>query len=154
MKYIISNVDNNQVARLTYDENSQAQRVIITGDFGISEAVKDALKDVKIEASTQIDPITIQGPERIIIQKEYEKIEIPVIVKEYEKIEVPVHLIQTEYEIQTIETPVYITKYEKIEVPVVIREKEIVYVDKFNMKMFYIMQAITLALIVLAKFLK
>ena len=46
------------------------------------------------------------------------------------------------------------TEYKEIQVPVVVEKKEIVYIDKFNYKMFIMLQAITLAIIIASKLIK
>jgi hypothetical protein len=147
----LTQLDAKDIPRYSYDEKHRANRVVIVGE--------NYIPPEKMEAATKIEYITV---------KEYEQIQIPVIVKEYQTIEVPTTIFLPQIvEIEKINN-VFITEYKEIEKTVIVKEFEvitvekpiiqiqekIVYVDRLNMKMLYIMQGITLALILLSKFLK
>lgn len=160
----LTSLDSNQIPRYSYDEENQAIRVSIVNDStGFQDYVK---KNYPLEYQA-ISERALKNPQYITVPT-VEKIEIPVIIKEIElkTVEIPVITVQKEIlvvekqvivketDIQIIEKPVFITEYKIVETQVIVREKEIVYVEKLNMKMFFIMQTITLALIVLSKFIK
>ena len=134
----LTTIDSNQIPRYTYSENDNAQRVVIVGAAPVMNITSES-QPSRIEYI----PVTT-----------VEKIEVPVIVKELEikTIEIPVLTIQKEVQIVELEKTIVVTEYKTIEVPVIVREKEIVYLDRLNYKMVFIMQAITLALILLSKF--
>lgn len=157
----ITQLDAKEIPRYTYDEKSNAQRVIVINEFqGYQNNAVYGPNERILNAQNY------QAPVEKIIETRVETVQVPVIVHEtkIERIEVPVYI--TEYkeiektiivpEVNIIRIPEYITKieYKEIQVPVVIKEKEIVYVDCINFKMLYIFQAITLGLIVLAKLIK
>ena len=151
----LTGLDSQQIPRYTFDEENNAVRVVLAGDFGIAEAIKDNLKDIKVDITQQNDPKSIEvrvdntpGP--------IQKIEVPGIIKETEikEIQVPQIVLQKEVEIITIEKPIVVTEYKEIQVPIIVKEKEVqvVYVDKLNYKLLFIFQALTFGLIVLSKF--
>jgi hypothetical protein len=150
----LTSLDSKEIPRYTYDEDQNANRVTLVGDFGIAEAIKEQMKDLKLEISPEVKSVYTTP----ITETRFEQIQVPVIVKEIEYREIKVPVIQTELKVVEIEKPIIQKEVEiqRIEVPIIVREKEIqtVYVDRMNYKMVYIMQAITLALIVLSKFVK
>lgn len=207
----LTGLDAKEIPRYTYDEDNNANRVVLVGDFDVAGAIKESLKDLKIEvpvAEAQVMPReyvekVVPGPvqrievpfpvretviERVevpVIVKEVEKIEVPVITQELEiiklpypvketvieRIEIPVPIIEKQVQLMEVEKPIYIeqvkvieiekpvmvkeVQLQRVEVPVVIKEKEIqvVYQDKLNYKLLFALQTLTLALIVLSKFL-
>lgn len=152
----LTGLDSKEIPRYTYDEVNNANRVVlIGGDFGVAEAVKEGLKDLKVTVDTTTKPgIT----ETVYLPGPVQKIEVPVIVRETEYKEITVPVIQTEVRIIEVEKPIIQKELEiqRIEVPVLIKEKELqmVYVDRLNYKMFFILQALTLGLILLSKLIK
>jgi hypothetical protein len=115
-----TNMDTNQIVRSQHDESHDAQRVtIVGGDFGIAEAVKESLKDLKIEIPTA--PQVVKQEQPFVIEKE-------VIVKEYEVLKVPEIIKEYEVKIVEIEKPIVVYETKLIEVPVI--QKEIEYVDR------------------------
>lgn len=145
-------LDSNEIPRYTYDEARQAIRVVISdvelGDIG--KYIQESLKDFKVEI-----PQEIKATQPIII-KETEFRDLPVIVREIEYKEIPFPVIQTEVKIIEIEKPIIQKELEirTIEVPIIVKEKEIVYVDRLNHKVLFVLQALTLGLILLSKFIK
>lgn len=152
----LTGLDASEIPRYTYDDKNQSSRVtIVAGDLeGITDSIKAGLKDLKIDIAPQEKSQAIEIP---VIIKEVQIVEVPTIVKEIEikEIEKQVLVQQEVLKVIEIEKPVVVKEFEKIEVPVITVQKEvqIVYVDKLNVKLLYIMQAITLGLIVLSKFL-
>jgi hypothetical protein len=98
----VTHRDVNQISAAEHQELQNAKRVYIVGGEFKPEIKMDNLK---------LEP-------NIIIQKEYEKIEIPVIVKEIEIKEVEKTIV--------IHEPVL----KEIQVPVVVKEAQIITVDK------------------------
>lgn len=97
-------LDNPQILRHMFDEENDAQRVIVVGS-DIAKAVKEGLKDLKIEVNPEwskewnkiipyVQPVTLEP--KIIKEiefKEIEKvvyIEKPIIQTEIRVIEVPI----------------------------------------------------------------
>lgn len=154
----LTQLDAKDIPRYTYNEENRAQRVYI-----VNESMANS-PEARSSFSQAME--NIQAPVQEKIETRVEKIEVPVIITEtrIEKIEVPVYI--TEYkeiekivivpEVNIIRIPEYITKteYKEIQVPVVVEKKEIVYIDKFNYKMFIMLQAITLAIIIASKLIK
>ncbi len=161
---MISAKDPNQIIRAEHDEEFNSKRVtIVGGDFGIAEAVKEGLKDFKIEYSPLPIPSAEQTygifkpsewplhVEKQVIVKDYEVLNIPKLVYEYKILEVPSIVYETKIveiekqvivkEIQIIEVPKIVTEYQTIEKPVII--------EKLNNKvlvLFFIGQLLILAL--------
>ena len=128
----ITQLDTNQIIKKVYDEDNDAQRVVIvSGDvpemkLGIDQdqltnAIQKGLEGLKQPS------ITLEKIEIPVIVKEtvIERIEVPVIVKEQsiEKVEVPV--IVKEIELKEIKVPVEIVKIVEIEKPIIIKEQQI-----------------------------
>lgn len=115
----LTNMDPHQIVRSQHDEDSSAQRVtIVGGDFGIAEAVKESLKDLKIEMPQQIQQ---KAEQPFIIEKE-------VVVKEYELLKVPEIIKEYEIKVVEIEKPIIVYETKLIEIPVIQKETE--YVDR------------------------
>lgn len=154
----MTSLDTNQLPRYTYDEEYNAQRVIIVGGEDLSpfkESGVNSLPGQKNEARIEYIPVTtvekIEIP-TIIKEIEVRTIEIPIIVVETKILEIEKRIIVTEY--KEIQVPVIVKEYKEIEVPIIHTQEKIVYVDRTNYKLLYLMQGITLALIVLSKFIK
>lgn len=147
----LTGLDGSQIPRYVYNEDTNSIRVeVVNGEdpFSISRNI-----NVVPSATPVIEQKFTEVP---VIVKEIQTIEVPVIVREIqiERIEIPVLTIQKEVQIVQIEKPIIVTEYKEIQVPVIQIQKEIVYVDKINYRFLYIMQGITLALIILSKFIK
>lgn len=154
----LTGLDAAELPRYTYDEVNNSNRVtIVAGDLnGITDSIKAGLKDLKIDISPQENnaAIQIQRIEVPVIVEKVQIVEVPVIVKEIEIKEIEKQVVV--YKVIEVEKPVVVTQFEKIEVPVVTVQKEvqIVYVDKLNYKLLFVLQALTLALVVLSKYIK
>lgn len=118
----LTQMDPGQIIRSQHDEDSSAQRVTIVGSDGlnatIAEAVKESLKDLKIELP---QPIQQKSEQPFIVEKE-------VVVKEYELLKVPEIVREYEIKVVEIEKPIVVYETKLIEVPVI--QKEIQYVDR------------------------
>ena len=152
----LTGLDSKEIPRYTYDEGNQSNRVtIVAGDLnGITDSIKEGLKDLKIDILPQKESNTIEIP---VIVKEIQIVEIPVIVKELEIREVIKTIVlqpQEILKIVEIEKPIIVKEFERIEVPVIQKEVQIVYVDKMNYTLLFVLQAVTLGLIVLSKYIK
>ena len=110
--------DPNQIMQYTHDEDQNAQRVtIVGGDFGIAQAVKDSLKDLKLELPKQPEFFPI---EKEVIVKEYATLTVPQIIKEPQIIEVPKIVYETK--IIEIEKPIVTTEIKIVERQVIVKE--------------------------------
>jgi hypothetical protein len=103
-----TDLDPSQVARMVYDTEKQANRVVLVGGGDIKidvnpdnivKAVESGLSNVKMSQST---------------------IEIPTIIKELQVIEVPT--IVKEIVIERIEVPIVVTEVKMVEVPIVVEK--------------------------------
>ena len=154
----LTGLDSAEIPRYTYDEKNNSNRVtIVAGDLnGITDSIKAGLKDLNINIAPQENnaAIQIQRIEVPVIVEKVQIVEVPVIVKEIEIKEIEKQVVV--YKVIEIEKPVIVTQFEKIEVPVVTGQKDvqIVYVDKLNYKLLFIMQLITLGLLVVSKYIK
>ena len=145
-------IDSSEVPRYTFDESNNSVRVtIVAGD-------RPNLGEINGSSSpniTQYIPVVETKIERIeipVVETRIERIEVPTIITEVKVVEIPVVVKEIEY--REIEKHVYITEFKEIKVVEIVREKDLVYVDKFNYKALYITQAITLGLLVLSHFIK
>lgn len=156
MKHEITNLDTDQCTRYTYDEASQAQRVIVTNDFGISDAIKESLKNLTIQPSTAAP--TQQNIERIEIPMPIYKtefIQIPTILKEMQIVEVEKTIIIKEYE--KIEVPVEKTVYKEVQVPIITKEIQYIEPKQPDNKLLHILiglQTMILIILTISQFLK
>ena len=120
MKHKLTDFDRDQISRYSYDEEHQAQRVVITG-----------ATDLKFEGIAQSKPEIIYVPQ-VIVEKSTETVQVPQIIiqKEIEIKEIVTEkvIIQTEY--REIEKPVYIKEIQivKCDVPVIQKEIQVVQV--------------------------
>lgn len=154
----LTGLDSNEIPRYTYDEEQNASRVTLVGDFGIAKSIKESLKNLKIDVNAS----SVNKTEPIIVKEylpgevRFEQIQVPVIVKEIEYREIQVPVIQHEVRVIEIEKPIIQKEIITVEVPVIIKEKELqmVYVDRLNYKMLFILQLLTFGLIIISKFIK
>lgn len=104
----LSLLDREQIAIRIFDEDVDAQRVIIVGGDGnqIAASIKEGLKDLKFETP----------------QTTIQIIEIPKIITEYKEIEKLLPIV--EYKI--IEKPIFIKEMQIVEIPMVIKELQII----------------------------
>lgn len=149
----LTGLDGAQIPRYVYNEDTNSIRVeVVNGEdpFSITRNIN------VVPSSTPVIEQKFTEVPVIVKEVQLERVEVPVIVREVqiERIEVPVITVQKEVQIVQIEKPIIVTEYKEIQVPVIQVQKEIVYVDKINYKFLYIMQGITLALIILSKFIK
>jgi hypothetical protein len=126
----LSSQDPAQIARYTYQENMDAQRVFLVGSDlaeSVKEAVKEGLKEIKFDFPKQEQPLVIETEvivkEPMVVQVErlievpiIKEIEKQIIVKETQIIEIEKPMIIIEPRIVEIERPIYIDriKTEKI----------------------------------------
>lgn len=136
--------DPNQITQAEHDESLNASRVtIVGGDFGLAQAVKDGLKDIKFDQQPGTiteykQPMII---EKEVIVKQIQTVQIPTIVKEYERFEVPV-IVKEQQEIKIIEVPKVIFEPKIIEIEKIVIVKEIANMDKM-FKLFLLGQTIS-----------
>jgi hypothetical protein len=121
----LTGLDSKEIPRYTYDEDKNAQRVVLVGDFGIAESIKESLKDLKIDLPTPQIHDTHRAPEIVekYIPGPVQTIEVPVIVRETQFKDVPVIIKETEY--KEISVPTIVKETEFRDVPVLIKETEI-----------------------------
>lgn len=117
----LTELDSNSIPRYTYEEDLRANRVKIVGSDSIqvnidTKPLEDAITR-SLGLSQKVDYNTSYRHE-IKDPPELQKIEVPIIIKEYE--------------IKTIEIekPVYITKTEYVEVPVIVKQTDIIEIEK------------------------
>lgn len=131
MKHNLTNIDNNQIARYTYDAENQSQRVTITNsEFG--DAIKEAFSKIEfpkldyqipqIETKETLQNIVyidkiVKETEVIQLDKniflpQVQIIEKPIVIKEIEIVKIPEYIAINKIEI--IEKPIVIKEYEKI----------------------------------------
>lgn len=103
----LSLLDKEQIAVRIFDDEQDAQRVILVGS-DIAETIKEGLKDFKIEV--------VQQDKTTFPEYKIQTIEIPTIVKEIE--------------IKEIEKQVIVTEYKFIEKPIIVKEIQIIEVEK------------------------
>jgi len=151
-----SSRDPNQIHQYSHDEENNAQRVVLVGgDFGIANAVKESLKDFKIELNSSSGNISKEPfiIEKEVIVKEYSILQVPQIIREQEikVIETEKLVTVIEPKIIEIEKPVYIkeTEIKVIEQQVIV--KEVKDLDKL-IKLLFIAQAVTLVIVLLKTF--
>lgn len=86
-------LDNPQILRHTFDEENDAQRVVIVGGSDIAKEIREGLKNIKIEVTPNWPKANFIVPEPKIIQHtEFREIEKPSVTPqqiEVRYIEVP-----------------------------------------------------------------
>lgn len=144
----LTGLDSNQIPRYTYDEKNQSIRVTV---------VAGEIPEIKVAPVEKKEERAVETRTEYITVPTVERIEVPVIIKETDVkvVEVPVLIVEKQVQVIEVEKPIIVTEYKTIEVPVIVKEKEIqiVHVDKINYKLLFIVQAITLALLVVSKLL-
>lgn len=132
MKHELTNLDNSQIMRYSYDEKNQASRVIITNsDFG--DAIKEAFSKIEFPKIEYVSPTTLTPSEQsvqtiyvdkiikevqpVIIERnvfvpQIQVIEKPLVVKDIQIVKVPEYI--TIHKTEVIEKPIIIKEYEKI----------------------------------------
>lgn len=114
----LTQLDTNQITQRKFDEENDAERVVVVGQNlsvdsdKIARAIKESLKEIKITTpdwpiNNSFMPIEIE--KHTFIPK-IETIEVPIILKEIEYRE--------------IEKPIYIEKIVTVEKPIIIKEIE------------------------------
>lgn len=156
----LSQLDTDQIVKATYQEDIDAQRVVLVGEKlnlsidsnKIADAVKEGLSNIKInslqESISRVDQSAkIQTVEKnvFIPQVEIKSIEIPTIVKEIEY--------------RTIEIPVITERLVTIEKPIIVKETDIKEISFSNeapawLKFWMIMQSAAIVGYVICHILK
>jgi len=117
----MSQFDFDQIQKMVYDEEANANRVTIVG------------ADIKLEPKINIPPIQI-SPMQGQIQKEIqiERIEVPVIIKEQEikVVEVPKVIVETKIKELPVDRIIVQEKFHKVEVPVVVHDIQVKEIEK------------------------
>lgn len=127
----LSQLDTNQIIQRKFDEENDAERVVLVGENltidsdKIVNAIKEGIKDIRIQAP-EINFPEQKNPELIekhIFIPKIEMVEVPVILKEieYREIERPIYI----EKIITIEKPIFITEIKEIEKQIIVKEIEI-----------------------------
>lgn len=120
----LTQLDNNQIHKMTFDEENDAQRVVL-----VAGTIPDIKVDVDPKAITDAIQKGLESfkPSSVPNQSsgELQLVEIPVIVKEtvIERIEVPVIIKEIEY--REIKVPIEIIKMVEVEKPIFIKEQQI-----------------------------
>lgn len=124
----LTQLDNSQISKRIFDEENDAQRVVI---------VSGQVPDVKVDIdASDITNAILKGLEgfkpnseeinrQAGVKSTIERIEVPVIIKEMtiERVEVPVIVKEIEY--REIKIPVEVVKIVEIEKPTIIKQQEI-----------------------------
>lgn len=113
----LTQLDTNQIVRHQYDENYDAQRVIL---------VAGSIPDVKVEVDpSRITDAISKGLERLSPSPSIavQIIEIPKVITEtrIEKIEIPIIIKEIEY--KEIKVPFEVPKYIEVEKQIIIKEQ-------------------------------
>ena len=159
---LMSQKDNAQINRYEHDDDLCAKRVVVVGGGEISmnidassitNAVKEGLKDIKIEAIELKEMSCNCKPEVQIVEKQvfipsepqviHIKESIPVVSSVVQIVEVPV--IVKEVEIKVVEVPVIVKEVQVIESPMSKNNKDIL------MKIIVIAQIIITVLLLTKK---
>jgi hypothetical protein len=154
-----SQLDTDQIIKKVFQEDLEANRVVLVGgekininvdSAQIGKSLGDVLKEYMRDYSA---PQLISAP----YIEEHAQEPIVVTVKEIERIEIPTIITQIEY--RTIEVPVLIEKIVTVEVPIVIKEvefKEIIKERDFPnwYKICFILQTIVVCSILISRFIK
>lgn len=124
----LTSLDPDQIVRYSYDEESNASRVVIVGsdlsDF--KEQLKQSLQNIFPVETSQVQ---VQTENKPVVQVEYREIEKPIIIKEKDieikEIEKQVPIIVEKIEYREIEKPILIKEiqYLEVEKPIIV-EKE------------------------------
>lgn len=122
-------LDPNQIQQLQYDQDHDAQRVIIVGDNGsrqIADTIKESLKDIKIEIpeQKQQESLIISVP-TIVKEIEIREVEKTILIPDYKVFEVEKTIVIPQIKIVEIEKPIIVPEYRTIETPIIVREQQI-----------------------------
>lgn len=144
----LTGLDSNQIPRYTYDEGNQSIRVTV---------VAGEVPEIKVSPVEKKEERVVESRIEYIPVTTVKTVEVPTIVREIEvkTVEIPVIVKEQEVKVIEIEKSIIVTEYKTIEVPIIVKEKEIqvVQVDKINYKLLFIVQLITLGLLVVSKLL-
>lgn len=154
----LTQLDPNQILQAIFQEDKDAQRVVLVGgeklditvdSNKIAEAIRDGLKNITVPSYNERLPSftnAIPIEKNIFIpQIEIKTIEIPTIIKEIEYRE--------------IEKPIYIDRFVTVDKPIIIKETEFRYIEvekKYPkiLKITAVVQAIGVICILLMNFFK
>ncbi len=139
----LTQLDTNQIIRVSFDEETRAQRVMV-----VAGAMPDVKVDIDASSITKAIQTGLESFKPIITVSEPSKsektqrIEVPVIIKEtvIERIEIPVIVKEIEY--REIRIPVEVPKIVEIEKPVVIKEQQIQVVRQSTLETKYLRIAV------------
>lgn len=120
----MSQYDLHQIARMSFDEDHAAQRVVLTGldNLVIEPKIDLQALQTKLESLSTQDTSKVEKIEVPTIIKETQFVEVPKIITEFKTIQVPQIIIQEK--IVPIEKIIVQEKINKIEVPVVTKQIE------------------------------
>lgn len=151
----LTNLDVQQIQRYSYDEENNAQRVVIVGE----NRFNDVIIDKNIDYSKQSIPQQLIIKETVI-----EKIDVPiyitdfkeiiktVVLTEYKEISVPFLVKETVIEKIEVGIPIVTEKIQVIEIPKIITEYKVI--EKPSMKYFYIGFSVGVLIMVLCHFMR
>lgn len=153
--------DPNQIVQYEHEQKDNAKRVYVVNDFGISDTIKESLKNLKVDFTPQVHdthpvPAQVQAEiqyiDRPYIVKEVvvEQVEIPMIVERQVIREVQVPVIQTQ--IEYVDKPIIVKEFEKIEIPVIVKEQ--VLVKDLSVRYLLMLNAGLLFVMIVSQFLK
>lgn len=152
----LTSLDTDQINKRKFDEELDADRVILVGQDlmidsdKIAQAVKDGLSSIEFKSVQESQPNVVNSAPIQIIKEN-------VFIPEVKIVEVPVIIKEIEY--REIEKPIYIEKVVTVEKPIVIKEVEIREIEKeryypFVMKASAAIQAVAVIILILINLLK
>lgn len=156
MEKKLTNLDVQQIQRYSYDEENNAQRVVIVNqESKIPFEIEAKVPEGYLNIVEHKDPIIIKETviERIDVPVYISTIhEIPKLVTlvDYREISVPFPVRETV--IERIEIPIITEKIQIVEVPKIITEYKVI--EKPNMKMFYIGFGLGILIMLVCHFVK
>jgi hypothetical protein len=139
----LSQLDVDQMNKRTFQEDVDAQRVILVGGGDIQvnvdtskieKAMQNAISNIKLDMKMPEMNNKIEEKHIFIPQIQIKEIEKPIFIKEIEIREIQVPVIIKETQFKEIEKTIIVTEYKTIEVPVFSSHKKSNY-DKFLMVM-------------------
>lgn len=154
----LTQLDTDQINKRKFDEELDADRVILVGQDlvidsdKIAQAVREGLSSIEFKSVQESQP-------QVVNQAPIQTIKENVFIPQIQQIEVPVIIKEIEY--REIEKPIYIEKVVTVEKPVIIREVE--YREKevfkeryypFVMKASAVIQAIAVIALIIINLLK
>ena len=122
----LTQLDKDQILKRQYQEDMDAQRVMIVGGGDIkinvdTSNIESALKNAVSNIELKMPEMKKEVYEKNVFIPQIQIIEKPVIVTEYKTIEVPVVI--KEVQVKEVEKTVIVTEYKTIEVPIFINRE-------------------------------